>query len=481
MSTSPRLNSTTAAASSERIWEEEILPRLHEYIRIPNKSPAFEPDWAKKGHMDKAVKLIAGWCESQAKHIPGLKVEVVTLKNEKGEERTPVIYMDIPGSGDDTVVLYGHLDKQPEMTGWRAGLSPWEPVREGDKLYGRGGADDGYSAFGSLAAIRLLKEQGIPHARCVVLIEACEESGSYDLPAYIEHLAPRIGKASLVVCLDSGCANYEQLWMTTSLRGLVSGNLRVDILSEGVHSGDASGIVPSSFRILRQILSRLEDEQTGRIRVEGLQVHIPQARREQAAAVAEVLGEEVYSKFPWVPGARPVTVDRAEQILNRTWRPALSVTGVEGMPALGSAGNVLRPFTAVKLSMRIPPRLEPKAAIQALKQTLEADPPYGARVTFEGEKASAGWDAPPLEKWLEQATHEASRAFFGKPFMAMGEGGTIPFMEMLGKRFPEAQFLITGVLGPNSNAHGPNEFLHIPTGKKLTCCVASVIASHFNR
>ncbi|WPB74931.1 M20 family metallopeptidase [Archangium violaceum] len=481
MSTSPRLNPTTAANSSERIWEEEILPRLHEYIRIPNKSPAFEPDWAKKGHMDKAVKLIAGWCESQAKHIPGLKVEVVTLKNEKGEERTPVIYMDIPGTGDDTVVLYGHLDKQPEMTGWRAGLSPWEPVREGDKLYGRGGADDGYSAFGSLAAIRLLKEQGIPHSRCVVLIEACEESGSYDLPAYIEHLAPRIGKASLVVCLDSGCANYEQLWMTTSLRGLISGNLRVDILNEGVHSGDASGIVPSSFRILRQVLSRVEDEQTGRIRIDGLQVHIPQARREQAAAVAEVLGEEVYSKFPWVPGSRPVTVDRAEQILNRTWRPALSVTAVEGMPALGSAGNVLRPYTAVKLSMRIPPRVDPKAAIQALKQTLEADPPYGAKVTFEGEKTSAGWDAPPLEKWLEQATHEASRAFFGNPFMAMGEGGTIPFMEMLGKRFPEAQFLITGVLGPNSNAHGPNEYLHIPTGKKLTCCVASVIASHSNR
>ncbi|WP_395808472.1 M20 family metallopeptidase [Archangium minus] len=481
MSTSPRLNNATASVSSERIWEEEILPKLHEYIRIPNKSPAFEPDWKKKGDMDKAVRLIAGWCESQSKHIPGLKVEVVTLKNEKGEERTPVIYMEIPGTGDDTVVLYGHLDKQPEMTGWRAGLSPWEPVREGDKLFGRGGADDGYSAFASLAAIRLLKEQGVPHARCVVLIEACEESGSYDLPAYIEHLAPRIGKASLVVCLDSGCANYEQLWMTTSLRGLVSGNLRVDILNEGVHSGDASGIVPSSFRILRQVLSRVEDEQTGRIRIDGLQVHIPQARREQAAAVAEVLGEEVYSKFPWVSGSRPVTVDRAEQILNRTWRPALSVTGVEGMPALGSAGNVLRPYTAVKLSMRIPPRVDPKAAIQALKQTLEADPPYGAKVTFEGEKASAGWDAPPLETWLEKATHEASNAFFGKPFMAMGEGGTIPFMEMLGRRFPSAQFLITGVLGPNSNAHGPNEFLHIPTGKKLTCCVASVLSAHFSR
>ncbi|WP_224248495.1 M20 family metallopeptidase [Hyalangium gracile] len=475
------MNNATALSSSESIWEKEILPQLERYIRIPNKSPAFEPDWAKKGHMEQAVKLIADWAQSQAAHIPGLKVEVVRLNNEKGEPRTPVIYMDIPGEGKDTVLLYGHLDKQPEMTGWRQGLNPWEPVREGDKLFGRGGADDGYSAFASLAAIRLLKEQKLSHARCVVLIEACEESGSYDLPAYIEALAPRIGQPSLVVCLDSGCANYEQLWMTTSLRGLISGNLRVDILSEGVHSGDASGIVPSSFRILRQLLDRVDDVATGRVRVEGLHVQTPPARMEQAKAVAKVLGQEVFDRFPWMPGARPVTNDGTELILNRTWRPALSITGAEGLPALGSAGNVLRPYTSLKLSMRIPPRLDPVAATKALKEALESNPPYGAKVTFEGEKASAGWDAPALAPWLEKATAEASQAFFGKPFMAMGEGGTIPFMEMLGKRFPEAQFLITGVLGPGSNAHGPNEFLHIPTGKKLTACVASVVAAHFKR
>jgi acetylornithine deacetylase/succinyl-diaminopimelate desuccinylase-like protein len=475
------MNNTTALASADRIWEQEIIPQLERYIRIPNKSPAFEPDWVKKGHMEQAVKLIADWAQGQAAHIPGLKVEVVQLQNEKGEPRTPVIYMEIPGEGKDTVLLYGHLDKQPEMTGWRQGLSPWEPVREGDKLFGRGGADDGYSAFASLAAIRLLREQKISHSRCVVLIEACEESGSYDLPAYIEALAPRIGQPSLVVCLDSGCANYEQLWMTTSLRGLLSGNLRVDILTEGVHSGDASGVVPSSFRILRQVLDRVDDVATGRVRIDALHVQVPPARLEQARAVAQVLGTEVYDRFPWVQGSRPVSNDGTELILNRTWRPALSVTGMEGLPALGSAGNVLRPYTSVKLSMRIPPRLDPNAATKALKETLESNPPYGAKVTFDGEKASAGWDAPALAPWLEKATAEASQAFFGKPFMAMGEGGTIPFMEMLGKRFPEAQFLITGVLGPGSNAHGPNEFLHVPTGKKLTACVASVVSAHFKR
>lgn len=409
------MNIQTAKDSSDRIWEQEILPALDRYIRIPNKSPAFDPDWVKAGHMEAAVQLIADWCRAQAQHLPGLELEVIRLKDKDGKPRTPVIYMEVPGTkGDDTVLLYGHLDKQPEMTGWREGLTPWTPVREGDKLYGRGGADDGYSAFASLAAIRLLKEQGVPHARCVVLIEACEESGSYDLPAYIEALAPRIGKPSLVVCLDSGCANYEQLWMTTSLRGMVAGNLRVDILTEGVHSGDATGIVPSSFRILRQVLSRVEEESTGRILVEGLHVEIPQARREQAREAAKVLEAEVFTKFPWVPGSRPVSADGGELVLNRTWRPALAVTGVDGMPPLQSAGNVLRPFTTVKLSMRIPPRLEPKAAQKALKEALEKDPPYGAKVTFEGDKASVGWDAPPLASWLSTAVETASSTYFGR-------------------------------------------------------------------
>ena len=461
-----------ALRASTRLWDDEILPALHDYIRIPNKSPSFDPQW--QGNMDRAVALIEAWCRRQP--IAGLTVEVVRLPN-----RTPVILMEIPGEGPDTVLLYGHLDKQPEMTGWREGLSPWEPVREGDRLYGRGGADDGYSSFASLAALRILEEQKLAHARCVVLIEAAEESGSPDLPAYIEHLSARIGTPSLVVCLDSGCGNYEQLWMTTSLRGIIGGNLRVEILGEGVHSGDASGIVPSSFRILRQLLSRIDDEATGEVKLRGLHVEVPRERLEQARATAQALGDTLYDRFPWVKGAGPVTRDPVELVLNRTWRPALSITGIEGLPALGSAGNVLRPYTACKISLRIPPRVDPLLARALLKQTLERDPPYGARVTFEGEKSSTGWDAPPLAPWLAQALERASAGCFGKPPMAFGEGGSIPFMGMLGEKFPQAQFLITGVLGPGSNAHGPNEFLHVPTGVRLTACVASVVADHFRR
>jgi acetylornithine deacetylase/succinyl-diaminopimelate desuccinylase-like protein len=455
------------------LWDAEVVPNLVEYIRIPNKSPMFDKDWASHGHMDAAVKLMETWARSKLGQLPGATLEVVRL-----EGRTPLIYIEVPGQGDDTVMLYGHLDKQPEMTGWADGLGPWTPVIKGDKLYGRGGADDGYAIFGSLSALLALHEQGVAHARCVILIEACEESGSYDLPFYVDHLASRIGSPSLVVCLDSGCGNYDQLWLTTSLRGMTGGNLTVQVLEEGVHSGDASGVVPSSFRILRELLSRLEDPATGKIKPKELYVDIPAERIAQAKASADVLGTDIYSKFPWVDGMQPVTDDLAELVLNRTWRPQLAVTGIGGIPSLQDAGNVLRPHTAVKLSLRVPPTLSGAKAGAFVKELLEADPPYGAKVSFELEKDGGGWNAPALSPWLAEAVGEASQHYFGAPATYMGEGGSIPFMGMLGEKFPKAQFLITGVLGPHSNAHGPNEFLHIPTGKKVSMVVAEVVARH---
>jgi acetylornithine deacetylase/succinyl-diaminopimelate desuccinylase-like protein len=456
------------------MWDEEIIPCLVDYIRIPNKSPSFEPDWEKLGHMERATQLFAGWAARRIADLPG-----ATLSVERLPGRTPLIFIDVPGaSAGDTVLLYGHLDKQPEMTGWAEGKGPWLPVIEGDKLYGRGGADDGYAMFGALAALLALKRAGKGHARAVVLIEASEESGSPDLPFYMEALAERIGAVSLVVCLDSGCGDYERLWLTTSLRGLVGGTLRIDVLEEGVHSGDASGIVPSSFRILRHLLGRLENVETGEVIVEALKAAIPPERIAQAKVAADALGDQVFAKFPFVAGMRPALVDRAELVLNRTWRPALSITGLGGAPAPAGAGNVLRPFTEAKLSMRLPPTIDAVSASARIRDMLERDPPYGARVAFHPEEPGSGWNAPKTAPWLEAALQDASRTAFGKPMAMMGEGGSIPFMGMLGRTFPEAQFVVTGVLGPNSNAHGPNEFLHIPTGKAVTETVALLLAAH---
>jgi acetylornithine deacetylase/succinyl-diaminopimelate desuccinylase-like protein len=455
----------------QRAWDTDIVPALTEYIRIPAKSPMFDVRWAEHGHIDRAVVLITDW--ARRRKIEGLTIDVVRLPG-----RTPVILMDVPGAGGETVLLYGHCDKQPEMVGWAEDGGPWTPVRRGDRLFGRGAGDDGYAAFAALTAIEALQAQGVRHNRCAVLIEASEESGSPDLPAYVEALTERI-RPGLVVCLDSGCGDYEHLWATTSLRGVVSGTLTVEVLEEGVHSGGAGGIVPSSFRILRQVLDRLEDHRTGEILVRECHVDIPPGRLAEVRAVAAVLGDDVWRLFPYVPGMSPVTRDPVEAILNNTWRPALAVTGVDGIPAVADGGNVLRPKTTLKLSLRLPPTADAARATRRVKDVLEADPPYGARVTYEAaERPGTGWDAPVMAPWLRESVARASSAHFGAPPMFDGLGGSIPFMSMLGERFPEAQFLVTGVMGPGSNAHGPNEFIDLPTGVKVTACVAQILADH---
>ncbi|HZO22261.1 MAG TPA: M20/M25/M40 family metallo-hydrolase [Steroidobacteraceae bacterium] len=454
-----------------RIWDASILDRLIEYVRIPNKSPMFDPQWEKNGHMEAAVGLMAEWCRRQP--LPGLRVEVRRLPG-----RTPLLFVDVPGELPGCVLLYGHLDKQPEFTGWLPGLGPWEPVVRDGKLYGRGAADDGYAVFSSLAAIAALKAQKVPLARCVLLIEACEESGSFDLPAHLEALGKEIEEPSLVVCLDAECGNYDQLWCTTSLRGNLTGTLHVRVLSEGVHSGMATGIAPTPFRIVEQLIARLENAVTGDILLDELQVNLPKDRRAQVEAAARVLGNTVAGKLPFAPGARAVSNDPVELLINSTWRATLAVTGADGLPEVGSAGNVLLPYLAFKLSMRLPPTTDATRAAAAVKEALEADPPYGAQVRFEDASGVGGWNAPALAPWLEESIMRASREIYGREAVHVGCGGSIPFMGMLGERFPKTQFFITGVLGPQANAHGPNEFLHIEYAKKLTACVSLVLADH---
>ena len=468
------MDNKKAAEFVNNMWDDSIIPEIAEYIKVPNKSPHFDPDWEAHGHMETAVEMLEAWCKTQP--IKDMTIEVVRI-----EGRTPLLFIDIPGQSDEVVLLYGHYDKQPEFSGWDEDLDPWTPVIKDGKLYGRGGADDGYATFGSLTAIRALQEQGIPHAHCVVLVEGCEESGSFDLPYYIDLLEDRIGSPDLVVCLDAECGNYDQLWCTTSLRGNLTGTLRVDVLSEGVHSGSASGVVPSSFRTARHLISRVEDEASGQIKTEALHADIPEQRLEQAKLAAETLQDLVYEKFPWAVENPQPSEPHVELLLNNTWRPTLAVTGQDGMPDLVNAGNVLLPYTVLKLSFRLPPTVNAEDAAMAVKEVLEANTPPLVKVEFDADSSMAGWNAPAIAEWLETSMQKASDAFFGKPSMYMGTGGTIPFMGMLGERFPEAQFLITGLLGPKSNAHGPNEFLHIETGKRLTCCVAQVLEDHFER
>jgi acetylornithine deacetylase/succinyl-diaminopimelate desuccinylase-like protein len=478
----PLLDAARALDEVSRQWDGDILRQLTDYIAIPAKSPGFDKDWAAHGHIETVLCNAARWVEAQK--VEGLSLEVVRLPG-----RTPVLFFEVAGTrpgaqSAPTVLMYGHLDKQPEFSGWRSDLGPWTPKYEDGKLYGRGGADDGYAVYASIAAVQALKSQGVPHPRIVGLVETCEESGSYDLLPYVEVLRERLGDVGLVICLDSGAGNYDQLWLTTSLRGMASGTLKVQILTEGVHSGDASGLVPSSFRIMRQVLDRLEDSRTGRLLPASFHCEVPADRLEQARATAAILGDEVYKRFPWAhydcggatTFALPTTTDPVQALLNRTWTPTLSVTGADGFPALQDAGNVLRPYTAFKLALRLPPGIDAANAVQELKTLLEDNAPYQARVTFEPTGAATGWNAPAATDWFEQALQAASQAHFGAACGYIGQGGTIPLMNMLSQGFPRAQMMVCGVLGPRSNAHGPNEFLHVPYAKRLTAAVADVIA-----
>ena len=457
-------------------WENEITPKLQEYIKIPNISPLYDAEIHTNGHQEKVVELMVDWAKEQ-------KVENFDLKvlHEKG--RTPLIFGVVEGEGktDETILMYGHFDKQPPMTeSWEEGLGPWSPVIRDGKLFGRGGADDGYALFASITAVKALQEQKVPFARVVIMIEGSEESGSMDLPFYVDKLKDEIGSnVSLVVCLDSGCGNYEQMWLTSSLRGLVAGNLNIKLLTEGVHSGAASGIVPSTFRILRQLLARIEDTETGEVIVPEAKVEIPQDHIGFATKTAEILGDSIHLDYAWVKGAKPVSYDLTTLVLNNTWKATLCITGIEGLPDLKNAGNVLRTDTNVKLSIRLPPSLSPVVMNAALKRILETDAPYGAQVEWEPEKGAQGWVAPDLAPWLTDSVERASQTFFEKPSCGFGEGGTIPLMGMLSKLFPSTQFVITGVLGPKSNAHGPNESLDLAMGTRLTMCISQIIGDHY--
>ncbi|HWG12774.1 MAG TPA: M20/M25/M40 family metallo-hydrolase, partial [Streptosporangiaceae bacterium] len=462
----------TVRASVETNWADEVLPSLAGLVEIPALSPAFDAAWAEHGQLRAAVDHVQAWIAAAG--VPGASLEVVELPG-----RSPLLLVDVPataGAGDHgTVLLYGHLDKQPPVGGWADGLGPWTPVFRDGKLFGRGVVDDGYSAYAATAALEAVRAAGGEHARAVLLLETGEESGSPDLPAYMEHLAGRLGNVTFVVCLDGGGGDYQRMWLISSLRGLVKFTVTVRVLDSAQHSGLASGIVPSSFRILRQLLGRVEDAATGEIGIPEMNAPIPADRRAAAEALAALDPGGQKRLYPLVAGMRPAAEDDVELILNNTWRPTLSVTGAAGLPEPAQAGNVLRTATSLTLSLRTPPLADAKVAGAAVVQALTTDVPYGATVEIDDFVAENGWNAPAFAPWLSAAMDSVSDRVFGKDYGSLGIGGSIPFMEMLGRRYPDAQIVVTGALGADSNAHVPNEWLNIAFAQQITQAVAHLL------
>jgi acetylornithine deacetylase/succinyl-diaminopimelate desuccinylase-like protein len=459
----------------ERSWADEVLPSLAGLVTIPALSPAFDAKWQEHGQLRAAVDHVQAWIGTRG--LAGATSEVVELPG-----RSPLLLVDVPataGAADrGTVLLYGHLDKQPPVGGWADGLGPWTPVFRDGKLFGRGVVDDGYSAYAATTALEAVLAAGGEHARAVLLLETGEESGSPDLPAYMEHLAGRLGDVTFVVCLDGGGGDYQRMWLMSSLRGLVKLTVTVQVLETAQHSGLASGIVPSSFRILRQLLDRVEDAATGQIRLPEFNAPIPADRRAAAEALAALDPGGPKQLYPLVEGMRPAAEDDVELILNNTWRPTLSVTGAAGLPEPAQAGNVLRTSTSLTLSLRTPPLADAKAAGGAVVRALTTDVPYGASVLISDFAAENGWNAPAFAPWLAAAMDSASDRVFGKEYGSLGIGGSIPFMEMLGRRYPRAQIVVTGALGADSNAHVPDEWLNIAFAQQITEAVAHLLDAH---
>jgi acetylornithine deacetylase/succinyl-diaminopimelate desuccinylase-like protein len=465
----------------EKLWIEKVKATLDEYMAIPNVSPAFDSNWKTNGHIDNVISLFEKFAKQNAPVNATVKVQEI-------ENRTPLLVVDVPArnyDGDDVVLIYGHSDKQPPMKNWRDGIEPFAANYIGDRLYGRGGADDGYAIFSALLAMSYLEENDITHARFVLVIEASEESGSPDLPAHLEvldsSLAKPLGEVSLVVCLDSGCLDYEHLWITQSLRGLLQVNLEVKVLDQGTHSGGAGGIVPSAFHILRELLDRIAEPGTGELKLKELHMDIPKFVKAGASNTAEILGTVQAHGLPFADGVKPLKEEVRDQLISNTYRPALEIIGIEGLPDIQNAGNVLRDKIEVALSFRLPPEVDPQTAANAVIEELKKNPPFDAQVRVETDSLASGWAAPQSQDWLNHAFRVSSNMYFGNTHQVMGEGGTIPFMAMLGQKYPKSQFMVTGVLGPESNAHGPNEFLDLPTAYKVTGALAGVLQSHGRR
>jgi acetylornithine deacetylase/succinyl-diaminopimelate desuccinylase-like protein len=468
---------TTVRETVSRLWENDVLPSLTGLVEIPALSQAFDPDWDIHGQLAAAVDHVRSWIA--ARNLPGATLDVVRV-----DGRSPVLLVDVPatpGAEDrGTVLLYGHLDKQPPVGGWSEGLGPWTPVLRDGKLFGRGSADDGYAGYAATTALEAIHAAGGQHARSVVLLETGEESGSPDLPIYLEHVAERLGQVSFVICLDSGGNDYERLWLTTSLRGLAQVHATVRVLDSAQHSGLASGVVPSSFRVLRQLLDRIEDVETGEIKLAELNVTIPDNRVAEARATVEVAPGAIKSTFPLAEGTRPVSDDELELMLNNTWRPTLSVIGASGFPEPANAGNVLRDSTTLALSFRLPPTADSAAALNAVEKALTTDVPYSATVELSGVEHAGGWNAPDAAPWLSAALEQVSKDVFGAPWRSAGLGGSIPFMGLLAEKYPAAQFLVTGALGPDSNAHVPDEWLHLAHARRITEAIAHTLHAHAN-
>jgi len=454
-------------------WEAggQAIEGLMNLVRVPNLSPDYDKEFLTNGLIMKAIDVTKAWMETQ-----GIKGLQSTVYHDPG--RWPLLRVDIPAfnGGSRHILCYGHLDKMPHLdaAGWSEGLSATNPVIRGPKVYGRGTNDDGYNSFLVITALRYLEEHNLPHPKITILLETGEESSDEEITRYLHDLHDSIGDVDLICILDAESQDYETVWMCKSLRGVVAGVLSVKHLAVPCHSGMATGLVPSTFRIARELISRIENEKTGEILFPEAHVEIPQNRIDQCNAIAAHLGQGSVEIVTLLPGAKYLSEDFGQLLLNKAWKPGLAVTGQRGLPIVEEGSNVIRPETALKLSLRIPPGVDAEKCQAAMKKILEADPPYGATVEFKPLGAGCGWYGKDFDPLLDAAIKKATKAAFGAEPLYYGEGGSIPLCNTFQELWGKAQIIVTGCAGPDAKPHGYDESLDLPYTGKFTAVVASI-------
>lgn len=456
----------------EQFWLEEAQPTLMDFIRLPSKSTAFDPQWKEHGYLLQACRLAANWIQ---KIIPDATCEII-----EDEGKTPCLFVEI-GSNDlerqeKTIAFYGHLDKQPENEGWKDGLGPWTPYFDGEYLFGRGACDDGYSVFAMITAVETLRRSKMKHPRIVAIFETQEESGSSDLEGYLHQLKAKIGSPECFIVLDNQCGDYNRLWLNTSLRGNISGTLSVSTMSYGVHSGSFSGIVPDPFTVAMTLLGRIQHPETGEILLDTLQAQIPALRLKQIQEVSLRMGDQIWKTAPLLENVQPKYGNNDAILIQSTWKPSLTIIGIDGIPSIQNAGNVIQGSVSLRLSFRIPPGIDIDNALQSINDCFTQNIPYGCSVTWNSLEYLPGWCAPSHSVKYEKLFHDAGEQVFEEKTLACGQGASIGFIPKFEKLFPKTEIILIGVLGPQSNAHSPNEALNVLYTQKLIETIAIVLS-----
>lgn len=455
----------------ESEFTNNALPSFKTFLTIENCTPAYDPDWDKNG----LLKSAASHLKAYALKSSGVQGLNAILSSDEG--KTPFLLVTVDSTSGDgkSILLYGHFDKQPPNSGWSQGLGPYLPVEKDGYLYGRGSADDGYAFYAMLTIIKALQNFNIPHPKFVIILEGSEESGSIDLPIYIEEYQQFIGQPDLILALDSGIIDYNRIWLTSSLRGVVSCDLTVKTLTKGVHSGKGSGIAPESFMIIRKLLSKLEDY-NDQSRMKDFEVEIPDSEKTKISKAVEVMGDDWCSKIPILPGMKLLGDTPTDRLINWTWKPALTVAGARGIPNVKDAGNVLRPYTTLYLSIRTPPTFDGILNGKKILEDITNQTPFNSTVLIENYEAFNGSLIKEPSDNLKSQIDNLAKNYISGGMAQIPVGISIPFTTIFSQYFPKSQILVTGCAGVDSNAHGPNERLNLSYTKNFICSFVHIFS-----